>query len=247
MSQINPIDGVDYIFDRYAFLGLSPDATKEEIQAAIKIKRAENHPDRIGKTGDEIQKTAEQQRILADQAEIVLLNDDIRPIYDATLQQFKDQYPHLVSNDGHAIIDLGHQKIRVDLDSILGEAPGDSVEIKQSLAQQVGYDPAQLAKAERLYQKLPDDSDAQDLYRDALMTKHLYLTVVEDDAWYQAGVQGEFAFDSRQHYGADDYAEFVQQRIAGVIDDKIPPRGCAALSSNHVGHGKIALIAGWGR
>jgi len=171
-----------------------------------------------------------------------LLNDDIRPIYDATLQQFKDQYPHLVSNDGHAIIDLGHQKIRVDLDSILGEAPGDNAEIKQDLAQRVGYDPAQLAKAERLYQKLPDDSDAQDLYRDALMTKHLFLTVVEDDAWRQAGVQGEFAFDPRQRYGADDYADFVQQRIAGVIDDKIPEVVAQRYQVTMLGMAKSPLL-----
>ncbi|MFO0006395.1 MAG: hypothetical protein ACK559_35255, partial [bacterium] len=62
MFTHNPVEGVDYIFDRYAFLKLEPDATEEAIKEAITLKRCANHPDRLVQTSAEVLETAQRQR-----------------------------------------------------------------------------------------------------------------------------------------------------------------------------------------
>jgi hypothetical protein len=54
----DPVEGVDYIFNRYAFLGLDSKSDDAAIADAIKGKKSENHPDRYTKSSDEARQVA---------------------------------------------------------------------------------------------------------------------------------------------------------------------------------------------
>lgn len=179
---------LDYIFDRYAYLGLAMDAKTEDIRREIKRRRAENHTDKLQRVSEEILRAAAQVRARLDDCARVLLDEDLRSVFDEKLVEFQASAPHLVSECGTPKIDP--TRYRLDLDYLLQSEVFDLAELEVRAAQLSGHDEKRLAKARQRSQKDPDDLGYRDDLRDALTHKLSYLTVLEDFYWQKAGVYG---------------------------------------------------------
>ena len=68
------------------------------------MRCARNHPDRLGRTSDEILRTAQRQTDLANRAAAVLEDPQRRAGYDERLAYFHRHEPHLISTAGHPIV-----------------------------------------------------------------------------------------------------------------------------------------------
>lgn len=228
MINFNPIEGLDYIFDRFAYLGLSADADQKEIADAIRVKRAGVHPDRLINAAPEILNTANRVRELVDLCAEILMNEELRPLYVERLNEFKEKQPNFVSRDGHPIIDIsGKGKERLNLDFLLKEDMVDIAGMQKHVQDMTGYNPKQLDIAKRLHAAEPDEDENRSLLEAALTTKLTYLTVMEDVAWSHAGVSGFKAIHKKHLLHPDDYADVIeieiserQASITGHVQDR---------------------------
>ncbi len=131
----DPVEGVNYIFDRYAFMNqilqdgksdlrISEASTKDEMNKAFTIARGMYHPDRQARTGDEMKQKAEQKTKLIVDCERFLLNPELKSFYDDKLAVFRETKPHLVSDSGNAIISLSETVF--DISSLLSDTIVDT-------------------------------------------------------------------------------------------------------------------------
>jgi hypothetical protein len=216
---MNAVEGVDYIFDRYAYLGISPDSSAKEIRAAIRTLRASAHEDRLQNVNSAILAKAKELNEMADLCAAMLVPSDVRELYDAKLQEFKANKPEFVSTDGRPIICLDAE--RVDIEGLLENADGDFKKLETAVQLQAGYNPRQLETLKKMAESSPDDNDLQQLYRQQVTRKLAYATVMEECAWRRAGIvtSGPEA-DLLAH--AEDYAEHNDGLISKYRDEHIP-------------------------
>jgi DnaJ-class molecular chaperone len=166
---MSTIEFFDYIFDRYAYLGLFPGASSSEISSHIRQRRAAIHPDKLLRVSQNIMAEAHRERGLVDECARLLLSNELRPMYDQKLSQFQSSAPHLVSVDGVAKLDPS--RFRIDLDHLLGSGEQE-IEHVQSMAQHMsGMDEKRMAKSRKRFQEHPHDFDARDALRDELTKK----------------------------------------------------------------------------
>ncbi len=213
------VEGVTYIFDRYAWLGLEPGATKKEIEKAISTKRAANHPDRLRRAGEEVKNTAEHVIRLLSDCENILLDDALRPLYDARLEEFKKDRPKLVSTSGTAIVDLGQEYL--DIDSLLSDEVEDLSELEKRAAEMCGYDAARFEMIKDMFDDAPDNDKLKRAYRNELTQKLIWLSLMEGLAWQKAGVSQKQSSTSRMLTHADEYADAVEETIAETAKTQI--------------------------
>lgn len=222
MSTFNPIEGIDYIFDRYAFLSIPQDADIATIDKAIKAKKIANHPDNFVRAEDAERRTAQQKFIAAENCGDILRNPDTRSAYDTKLAWFHTHHPSAVSKDGRQIIDLNSQRMRVDLDRILAPYEGLSADVAGYINQHSGHNPEKLARKERLYRKDPNDPDLRDEYADALTAKLVYVIAQEDQIWQRAGIDGRIDHDLLEVQEPADYPRLIQSNVDRIITQAIP-------------------------
>ncbi|MDX2027442.1 MAG: hypothetical protein SFW62_02270 [Alphaproteobacteria bacterium] len=216
MLTYDPIDCVDYIFDRYAFLGINADASKDEIEKAIRTKRVGLHPDRITGADKKLKMQADWMRESTDSCAAMLLNDQLRPLYDEKLAWFKENKPKFVSLDGTKIVDLFSPKLLIDV--LLDKDEPDLGKTVASIKQMTGYSPKAFDFARKLYEQSPDDPDCRDAYRDALNAKWTYLCLMEDVAWAKAGVAASPMGKGGPLLAVEGYTEAVEGEIQSYHD-----------------------------
>lgn len=73
--------------DHYELLGVSPDASEAKIKKAYKKMVIMYHPDKVANLGPKLKEVANEEMKKINIAKDVLLNDDERSAYDATLKQ----------------------------------------------------------------------------------------------------------------------------------------------------------------
>lgn len=159
------VEGVDYLFNRYAFLGLDANASDVEIAAAIKIKKSENHPDRYTKASQEARNLAARQWELLEKCETMLTSPETREAFDELLSRFEEESPHLISTTGTPKLDPSRR--RMDLDAMLGE-PKSTEAHEIAVAQVADFNPNMLTILEQVYRGNPSDSTTRDVYREIL-------------------------------------------------------------------------------
>lgn len=219
--MFDPQEGQDYIFDRYAYLGLEPDADESAIKAAIKQKRIENHPDNFVRAGEEIRQTAEATLVHVEDCATILLDAEKRPHYDERLAWFKENHPTLVSDSGVAIISLN--SVRVDLDGLVKGIIPDQTAMKKRLALLApDVSDAQLHLFRKMYQADPTDEDVLTTYREALERRLTVIGITEDLAWEAAGFYGHIDARNEQSIIASQYADLVEDEIQEAVEIAIP-------------------------
>lgn len=223
------IEGVDYIFDRYAHLGLEIGADRKAIERAIRDKRAGLHPDRLVNVDEDIKKQAEAKRDKIDKCAEILLNDELRPLYDERLKEFYARDPKLVSKEGHPIINLAAERFSIDM--LLAQDIPDTEALEERIREMTQFDGRKFAEVKTLYDAMPGNAQIGKIYRDALTTKLIYLELLEDTAWAKIGYTRKTQKADGHVLFASDYTERVEAeltRVAGeVIDDAVRQRNDA--------------------
>jgi hypothetical protein len=226
----HPIEGVNYLLDRYAYLDLPRDATLKQIRAVIRAKRAANHPDRLQGAGPEILRTAENVRELADKCAAILLDADLRAAYDQKLAEFKRERPNSIT--ASAVIPMDLNEASWDLDALLESEDAASTEpdhLDVAIAAMSGYNPKQHALLEKMFAASPDDEDARAMVREARAQALIMATLVADFAWRKVGYNPGRTLDP--HNTADPYAE--RERLAHRIDDLVQTGVPEAVGVRH--------------
>lgn len=232
---MNSIEMIDYIFNRYAFLGLPETATEAEIRTALKTKKVANHPDRLVKIGPEVQQAAAQVRLRIAECEEVLLNSARKTYFDTRLTWFKEHRPRAISLDGHAIILL--DTMSLNLPVLLGQKVQSEMaaELIQQAKAMTGYDPATTAKLRKAYEAT-HDTDLKDVLIKALYAELTYLSVVsEDDAWSRVGIHNKAQKIQGYIHSPEDYATLVLTELDRVVQDEVTPRLAEAFGLIQLG------------
>lgn len=214
--MFDPIEGVDYMVDYYAVLGIGRDSTKRDIELALRNNRSQWHPDRMGNLSPDILKQAEFKNTLFGKAEDVLMDDKFRQAYDERLTNFDSR---LVSTEGHAIIDPS--KRRVDLDFIISGKDIDFSALIERARQLTGYDEERVKSVETLYNSDKENKTFKDLYRKELVTEFVFVSQLEDMAWARAGIANQKPIRGLLYY-PDEYSEQVEIEIERVKAEEIP-------------------------
>jgi hypothetical protein len=184
----NALEFIDYIFDRYAFLGIDAATPAEELRREIRRRRAENHPDKLLHVSEAIRQTAARDMELVNECARVLLDDTLRTRYDERLAVFRESSPQLISTSGVPIIDP--TRFRIDLEALLDTNVTDLADLEAQAAKLAGYNERRLERARKQFANDPDDVDAREELRDHLTAKLVFLNVIEDYYWQKAGVHG---------------------------------------------------------
>ncbi|QQG35602.1 MAG: hypothetical protein HYS17_08730 [Micavibrio aeruginosavorus] len=245
---MNPVEGIHYIFDRYAFLNsilsennkgapISTASTPEEIAKAVKYGRALYHPDRQARSGEQMKRQAETMSRLVDDCERFLGNPDLKPHYDAKLQQFKQENPHLVSENGNPIINLAEELL--DVESLLSDEIVDTNDFETRVKTMLGFDDKETEQTESLFKAMPENPQIRSLHRSALTKKLTYLTLLEDAAWLKIGITGRKSKTDSHVLSGDEYLAKVEEALQTVattrLDDEISQRGeSARIGMSHL-------------
>jgi hypothetical protein len=233
------IEGVDYIFDRFAYLGLSTNASPAKIRRTIARRRAENHPDKLERLGPEVKAKAAEVTEKLDRCATILLNDELRPLYIDRLNWFKENQPELVRTDGNPVIVIGSG--RIDLQKVLDGQEFSLDKAEPLVRQMTGYNPKQTELLKKLYQADPANDELRQSYREAVGSKLDYLTQMEMQAWVGAGIQP--ADTTRGHVlYADEYASAAEKAIEHTRDVMIPQAVAQRRQAVAIGVAKAPLL-----
>ncbi len=216
-----PIEFVDYIFDRYAYLGMPNSATEDEIKKEIVKRKSQNHPDRMMKLGNDLRRAAEANWKIIEKVENVLLDDQLRKLFDERLKQFQDESPSLISKTGTAIISLERNFINTAY--LLSGEESDLSDLHQQLSAMTGHKPKDFERAKRLYEKNVEDIDFKENYKSALEKKISFLEILEEYLWAAAGISGKAYTQFKDHiFDPSLIHEAVLSQIEHVRKNLIP-------------------------
>lgn len=216
---MDTIEYVDYIFDRYAYLGVAPDATQQEIHKVIKQRRAGLHTDKLAHVDEELVKVANRKRELVDSCAEVLEHDERRALFDQRLAWFKAEKPKLVSTSGVAIIDP--HSTRFQYEELLADDLDNYDRMKEYAASLTGYDAREDAAAARRYKARPKDAELCEDYRYQVGKRLYYFTSLEVAAWAAAGLNTDDKTRGSAFH-ADEYVERTEKLIAYTRDAVVP-------------------------
>lgn len=247
----DPVEGVNYIFDRYAFMNqilqdgkselrISESSTRDDMNKAFTIARGMYHPDRQARTGDEMKQKAEQKTKLIADCERFLLNPELKSFYDDKLAHFREHKPHLVSDSGIAIISLGETVF--DIGALLSDDVVDTSDFEARVKALTQYDDKRVPQLKSLYDMMPDNAQVKSLYRDAVTSEYIYLGFLEDSAWAKVGYMNRKEKEEGFMIRASDYTKRVdaalEKAAARDIDSTIESHGAVA----RIGMAKTPLL-----
>ncbi|MBN2421939.1 J domain-containing protein [Candidatus Woesearchaeota archaeon] len=210
------VEGVDYIVDFYALLEVDRNANAATIRKKGNNLRRLYHPDKTRELPDDLSKEARRKFELYSKAMSVLLDDEMRTLYDERLNSFPE---HLISNDGHAIEDLNRRHI--DIDYLLKGDVEDISKLEEYVKAMTNYSEEGLNEAREAYKAMPDNKTMKKIYRSQLHSKINYISLMEGLMWAQAGVKGDTEPAGIITH-VDDYTSCVDAEIEKVVNEQIP-------------------------
>ncbi|RYF29149.1 MAG: hypothetical protein EOO17_02670 [Chloroflexi bacterium] len=178
MSNYEPKEGVDYLVDLYAAVGIDRSAASDEVNSSIKARLLEYHPDRLQGLAPEFRSKGERMAVLLNRAKLVLLDETSRGEYDTILSEWGGP----ISSDGTPIIKL--------TDHLREEAASKSPEELEAafqaqsveVAKMAKYNPSQQALLAKMIEQAGDDEDTKglrDMYDATLFAEDQVLAIEE--------------------------------------------------------------------
>ena len=234
--EYEPQEGVDYIIDLYAVVGVERDAPEPEIKQGIRERMREYHPDRLEGLAPEFQDKGEDMARILNHANAILLDAEKRSEYDGIL----DEWTGPVSEDGNPIILIDralqaefHDKSPKEVEKLFA---GQVEKISAVL----GYSPQRLEFLCKLIDQVkgevPDDLKAE--YEAALLQRDQVLAVEESE---RAKLLGLPSVVSRQYATTRNYAALVEGSIQETRSSREEEAKRLAISGPA---GRLALLAG---
>jgi len=179
------VHGIDYLIDHYSILDIAEDATPKQIKQAYRTLMKDYHPDKVANAALEFQRTAERKSNLIRLAYETLRDEDKRQEYNNLKSTF---HPQQLSKDGNPIITIGLQRINVDF-LVRGDDFTEREEDIKQAKNMSGYNSPAFSIIEQQFLGTDKPSgELKEAYRSMLVKRNIYLTLLEDFEWAQAGV-----------------------------------------------------------
>lgn len=228
-----PQEGVDYIIDLYGVVGVSPDAETSVIQAALRHRLREYHPDRLAGVAPEFQHRGERMTRLLNRAGAVLLNEAHRTEYDGVLAGWEGP----ISSDGTPVIRRS-AALRAEMAMMTPDQVEETfTEQAKRTVEMVGHSPNQQAMLKRLFEASDrTDPEIAEGYDAALFKEDQALAIEEANRGEVLGLP-----ETPRYETTIGYLKAVEQRIGAAeasIKAEFTQRVLGGMSS------RLALLAG---
>lgn len=234
--EYEPQEGIDYIIDLYAVIGIERDALQTEIKQGIRERMREYHPDRLEGLAPEFRAKGEDMARILNQANVILLDDDKRSEYDGVL----DAWTGPISDDGSPIIQID----RALQAEFHGKSPEEVEELFAGQAEKIsavlGYSPQRLEFLQKLIDEVDGEipSDLKAEYEAALLQRDQVLAVEEAE---RARLLGLSPVTGQQYAATRNYAALVENNIQETRQSREEEARRLAIGGPA---GRLALLAG---
>ena len=213
--EYEPQEGVDYIVDLYAVVGVNREASEPEIKHSIRERMTEYHPDRLEGLAPEFRAQGQEMTLLLNRANEILLDTDKRRDYDEILEEWQGP----VSESGFPIIRTD-RIMQAQLEGVsVEEIERSFAERAEKIAALLGYAPQRLEFLQRMIDasegELADDLRAE--YEAALLQKDQALAVEEAE---RAQLLGLPRVVDREFCTTNDYAALVSRAIEDTRQER---------------------------
>lgn len=171
MSDIELLNGVHYMVDYYAFLGIERTVDAEAVKRACKAKLALYHPDKYESLAPDLKRQAEGITKVIVEAKNVLEDYETRYAYDVALVEFKGP----ISTSGFPVYSPSFYNSveRVQMDEEVLKAL-----METQVKQMSGYDPKKVKFFEKLVSKDPSPENKK-MLDEAYADYDVYMSIEE--------------------------------------------------------------------
>ncbi|MEO7529933.1 MAG: J domain-containing protein [Sediminibacterium sp.] len=210
----NSTQGIDYLVDYYAVLGIERDSTLEQVKQAYRTKQKQYHPDLFQGLAPELLGQAEKKVALISEAHKALSDPTTRAEYDALLETWDKP----ISRNGEVIIDLNASGFSL---SNLVENLSVDAETREQEAEKLAlqFSNSNPATYSFFCQQADTDSGIPEAlkaaYLEQLDARDLYLSLRETFLWESLGLKNH-TLSARL-----DYADQVEEDLKDTADRAI--------------------------
>jgi len=231
-----PKEGVDYIVDLYSVVGLSQEATPEELKHSLNERTMEYHPDRLQGAAPEFRSKGERMAMLLNRARHILLDGERRAEYDEILSTWNGP----LSTDGTPVITV-NRALQMDIADMTPEQIEDIFTAQTTQIEAVtGYKPSRLSFLESLIEKAGgevDDAIRQE-YEDALLQRDRTLAIQEAERSRLLGLPD---IEKDRYVAALGYGDQIEERVDSTrteLKEQLQMQVLGGVST------RLALLAG---
>ena len=231
--NLEPQEGVDYIVDYYAALGLGPDASSDDIKSTAKRIIKENHPDRLGGMDEKLVRQGRAKTELANTARQILLNEEHRSEYDEILAQWNG----LISKNGTPVDSPELSAVRRARAMSADELEQDFESTRGIIESAVGYSPKRISVLKKLIEMSGDDIDAETRkeYDAALLSRDNVFAIEQTRRAANLGMNSDIVKAGFGHIEAIESG--IEEGRAASLEN------LRALEASNI-KGRLALMSG---
>lgn len=229
-----PREGVDYLVDLYAVVGVEQNSKVDDLRTALKERAKEYHPDRLEGLAPEFQEKGERMAVLLNRAREILLNDNKREVYDGILADWNGP----VSKDGTPIVSTARFFETTGKSS--DEIEDIFIDYVARIADMTGYSPSRLLFLEALIEKSGREipQELREQYEEALLQKDRTLAIEEAERSRLLGLPD---IEEQRYTAALGYADEIVERIDNARETKAEQLRMLALGGVST---QLALLSG---
>lgn len=208
----NSTQGVDYLVDHYAILGIARDSTLEQIKQAYRAKQKQYHPDLFQGLAPELLAQAEKKVALISEAYKILSDSSARAEYYALLETWDKP----ISKNGEVIIDLTASGFSLSslVENLAVEPDAREQEAEKLALRFSNFNPATYSFfCQQAESGIPEGLKAA--YLEQLDARDLYLSLRETFLWESMGLKNH-TLTARL-----DYADQVEEDLKATTERAI--------------------------
>lgn len=234
--EYKPQEGIDYIVDFYAVVGVDPQTETSDINKAINKQLSQYHPDRLAGLAPEFQARGEQMARLLNKARCILVEPEKRSQYD----EIRTGWTGPFSKDGTPVITLTRAKQAEMAMKSKSEIEDDFIASDLEVDKLANYSQTRLDFLENMM-KIAGDSAPDDLrqqYEEALLEYDRNLAIKEAE---RGDLLGLADLSGKQYNASLTYGEDVTLEIEAAKQTQLGQLQAIAIGKTAR---KLELLSG---
>lgn len=229
MSAYNPREGIDYLTDHYAVLGVPHGASSGVIRDARNEKMREYHEDRFQGLAPELLEQARRMARRINDAYATLSEQERRDAYDAKLLAWKGP----ISKDGTPIIDLASEHFSPSalLEKLTGNQDVMNCSAEELAKQFSGFNPASYEFFERKSAAGELSDEMKAAWIEQIARREFYLSLLEGFLWESIGLRNYAPVPKLEHVEqVQEELERTRAKANAHVEQQILALACGTQS-----------------